>query len=382
MKSKKRKVAVAMSGGVDSSVAAALLKKQGYEVIGVFCYFWSDSKTPTPNKCCSLEALKSARAVASTLGISLHTLNFKAEFKKEVVDYFVNEYLSGRTPNPCVVCNKVIKFGKLLSEAKKLGCDYLATGHYARITKSLELGAQGSMLEAQSYHRLLKGIDEKKDQSYFLWQLNQEQLKHIVFPIGDYRKEEVRKLAKKFNLPVYRRPESQEICFVDTDYRKFLKTRINTDKKHGLILIRKGNIIDERGNILGEHRGLPFYTIGQRAGLGISASKPLYVIDLDVKSNIVVVGREKDLYSKELTVNDVNWISGILPKFPLRCFAKIRYGMEEQLAVVSSQSSVDRYKVIFDKPIRAITPGQSIVFYDDVEILGGGVIESKSRTKN
>lgn len=380
-KNSKIKVLVAMSGGVDSSVAAALLKKEGFEVTGLFMHFWSDpALVPLPNKCCSLEALKAARAVASVLGIPLHTLDFRDEFKEEVVNYFISEYKCGRTPNPCVVCNKKIKFGLLLVEAKKLGADFLATGHYARIKK-----AQGPGPRAQSFH-LLKGVDENKDQSYFLWQLNQKELAHLLFPIGEYKKEEVKKLAQKFKLSTAKRPESQEICFVPSDdYRDFLANYLRDSPK-------LGPIFDLAGNLLGEHQGLPYYTIGQRKGLPIKVTNPVfnpyYVLKLDKKKNALIVGKEEDLYKKEIELRNVSWISDRSPKFLVKCKVKIRYGMEEQDANVKCQMSpkeslrdltgqakVKCCQVVFKKPQRAVTPGQSAVIYLKDEVIGGGIIE-------
>ncbi len=378
----KKKVVCAMSGGIDSSVAAALLTEQGYEVVGIFCYFWSDPSLgiPLPNKCCSLDALKAARSVSSTLGIPLHTLDLKSLFKKEIVDYFISEYKNCRTPNPCVICNKKIKFGRLLKEAKKIGADFLATGHYTRVSReipNIKSSAYAKALAGRQIPniKLFKGIDDVKDQSYFLWQLDQNQLKHLIFPIGEYKKDQVRKLAKKFKLPVVNRPESQEICFVPgDDYRKFIK-------KYAEDFIKPGKIIDLKGNILGEHKGLPYYTIGQRKGLEIDATDPAYnpwyVVNLNCKNNALIVGKDEDLYTKEVNLENVNWISGNTSKKVIKCKVKIRYGMEGQPAVVKLQITNNKSQIIFNEPQRAPTPGQSAVFFADDEVLGGGVIFGK-----
>ena len=320
-----------MSGGVDSSVAAALLKREGFDVVGVFLKLWPGFDG------------KKAQEVAKKLDIDFYILDFRKEFKKKVVDYFLKEYKTGRTPNPCIVCNKEIKFGLLFKKMRALNADYIATGHYVR----LEQG------------KLLKAKDKKKDQSYFLWQLNQKILKRTLFPVGDYTKEEVRKLAKKFKLPNYNAPESQEICFVQTTVNDFLKKYIKN---------RPGKIVDKKGKVLGEHQGLWFYTIGQRKGINL-AGGPFYVLDKDIKNNILIVTQnEKDLDRKEVIIKDMNWISGKQPKFPLKVMAKIRYKHEPASTVVNKN------KVVFIKPQRAITPGQSVVFYKGEELLGGGII--------
>lgn len=348
MKEKNRKVIVAMSGGIDSSVSAALLKRAGFDVVGVFMKFWADGPKSVVNRCCTLESEKRARLVAEKLDIPFYVFNFEKEFKKKVVDYFLAEYKAGRTPNPCVVCNKEIKFGLLFKKILSLNADYIATGHYARLRQE----------------KLYKGKDKNKDQSYFLWKLNQKILKHTLFPVGDYAKTEVRKLAKKFNLPVLNIPESQEVCFIQTTTADFLKKYLKS---------KPGKIINTKGVVIGKHQGLWFYTIGQRKGIGFSKG-PFYVLDKDIKKNTLIVTKnEKDLYKKELIVKNVNWASEI--KFPLKVMAKIRYRHKLASAIV------DKNKVIFAKPQRAITPGQSVVFYlprgkagRGQELLGGGVI--------
>lgn len=334
-----------MSGGVDSSVSAALLKKEGYDITGVFM------------KLCSGFDEKQAQKVAKKLGIPFYVFNFEKEFKKKVVDYFLRVNKLGLTPNPCVVCNKEIKFGLLLEKALVLGADYIATGHYARL----------------QHERLLKARDKNKDQTYFLWRLNQKILKRVLFPVGDYTKTEVRKLAKKFRLPTANATESQEICFIQTTINDFLRKHLKS---------KPGKIVDPGGNILGEHQGLCFYTIGQRKGIKLPGG-PFYVLDKDLKKNLLIVSKnEKDynppttwqgktyysLYKKELIAKEINWISGKAPKLPLKVMAKIRYRHEPTLAIVN------KGKIVFPKPQRAVTPGQSVVFYKGQELLGGGII--------
>lgn len=335
-----------MSGGVDSSIAAAILKKQGLQVIGVFMKFWKEPGTVRENLCCSAEAEADARKVAARLGIPLYTLNFEKEFKSSVVDYLIEEYKKGKTPNPCVECNRWIKFKFLMNKALALKADYLATGHYAR-TKD------GKLFAAK---------DKQKDQSYFLWTLTRKQLKRILFPVGDYRKKEVRKMAEKWGLPVFEKKESQELCFIGSaGLRKFLKSRIQTEK---------GPIVTVKGEKVGEHEGLPYYTIGQRKGIKIGGIGPFYVVDKDFKNNTLIVARSEhapELYKKEMMVEKVNWISG-KSKFQLKCKVKVRYLHPAMPAIIQGN------KIIFDKPQRAITPGQSAVFYSRNEVLGGGII--------
>lgn len=361
------RVICAMSGGIDSSVAAALLKRAGFDVIGVFMKFWTESKKGELvgfNKCCSAAAERRARRVAKMLKIPFYVFNFEKEFKKRVVDYFLKEYKRSLTPNPCVVCNKEIKFGFLLEKARDLNADFVATGHYAR----LEFLAQN--------YRLLKGKDKEKDQSYFLWQLNQKKLKHILFPVGNYTKVQVRKLAKKFALPVLNIPESQEICFIPGSVDNFLKRYIKE---------KPGNIVNKERKVLGRHQGLWFYTIGQRKGIGL-AGGPYFVLNKDLKKNLLIVTKnQKDLLKKELSVKDVNWISGKNPKLPTKVKVKIRYRHEASPAKIYKLSNA-KYKILFNQPQRSITPGQSAVFYNaegDIsgrtrykgqELLGGGII--------
>jgi tRNA-specific 2-thiouridylase len=377
-----RRVLVAMSGGVDSSVAAALLKKQGYDVIGVFMHFWADGgaghekvgenirmnirmhSNKNSNVCCSLEAYNDAKRVAQKLDIPLYTLNFDRPFKEAVVDYFLAEYQAGRTPNPCVACNKFIKFGLLLERAKKYGADYIATGHYVRTRKHTNIGRTNTNTRIV----LLKAKDEHKDQSYFLYNLTQKKLAHLIFPIGDYTKDEVRTMAKKMGLPVHAKKDSQEVCFVNNDLKSFLDRWLK---------IRGGEVRDIKNKkILGRHEGLVFYTIGQRRGIGIGASKPYYVAKLDTRKNILWVTdnpEDKALYKKDLVAKQVSFVSGE-PVLPLKVEVKIRSTAPFVAAVVSHKAGQNRYKVIFKKPERAVTPGQSVVFYRGEEVIGGGII--------
>jgi tRNA-specific 2-thiouridylase len=360
---RRRKAVVAMSGGVDSSVAAALLKKAGFEVIGVFVKFWKEPGRGKENRCCSAEAQKDARRVASKLKIPFYTINAEKEFKKRVVDYFLREYRAGQTPNPCVECNRWIKFGLLMEKVLAFGADFLATGHYIRLRREIP-----NLKSQAPKYRLLAAKDKSKDQSYFLWALTQEKLKKILFPIGDYLKSEVRQMAKKFGLPVFEKKDSQEVCFINTDLYAFLNAHIRAN----------GGIIEDiNAKKIGKHEGLPFYTIGQRRGLKIGGSGPYYVVKKDFKKNILIVGKEDDLksklFQKETIVRKVNWISGKEPKFPFCCKVKIRYLSPMSPAkIFKIQNS--KYKILFSAPQRAITPGQSAVFYKGGELLGGGVI--------
>jgi tRNA-specific 2-thiouridylase len=354
-----------MSGGVDSSVAAVLLKKQGYSVVGVFLKFWSEKNADNENRCCSIEAENRARKVAKILNIPFYVFNFEKEFKKRVVDCFLKEYKNGLTPNPCVVCNKEIKFGLLLEKALKMGADFIATGHYARVSFSEKHNL-----------KLLKAKDKTKDQSYFLWRLNQKQLKHILFPIGDYTRKEVEEMAEKFKLPFEGVKKSQEICFIPEKVDDFLKNYLKP---------KPGKIIDVEGKILGKHEGLWFYTIGQRKGIGLVGG-PHWVFKKDFKKNVLIVTKnKKDLYQKKLIAQNVNWVSpqqflqdatgqvGKEPKLPLEIEAKIRYRHKAVSATIYNIQNT-KYYIRFNKPQRAIASGQSVVFYKNDELLGGGVI--------
>ena len=350
----KKRVVVAMSGGVDSSVAAALLKARGYEVIGItMCFNLAETKTNKPS-CCGLAGIEDARRVAGKLGIKHYVLNLDKDFKREVIQDFYREYISGRTPNPCIRCNQFIKFNILLKKAINLGASFLATGHYARIVKY-----------KQSY-LLKKAKDLKKDQSYFLYRLNQWQLKHIIFPLGNFTKPKVRSMAGDLGLNVAEKKDSQEICFLpDGDYGTLIKDR-------GLANILPGKLVDTDGNILGVHRGIPFYTIGQRQGLGVAKGYPLYVTAINPKNNCIIVGKREDASKNEFLIKKVNFLNKPIKK-KVEIKVRIRYNHKESLALVSPLNG--KLKVNFKKAQFAITPGQSAVFYDKDTVLGGGIIE-------
>jgi len=358
-----------MSGGVDSSVAAALLKKQGYDVVGIFLHFWKETVDGgvRDNICCSLESQADARRVCEKLKIPFYTMNVAVPFKKEVVENFVCEYEGGRTPNPCVRCNRFIKFGEFIKRARALGAEFVATGHYAKIRITGCRGAKScaSLPAGKAYH-LLKGGDKQKDQSYFLHQLTQEQLAHVLFPVGDLTKAKVRKLATNFGLSTARKRESQEICFIPSgDTAEFLRRHVKfTD----------GEIRDvETNKVVGKHNGLPLYTIGQRKGIGL-AGGPWYVVRLDkAKNTLWVTTKEENILSAGCVIRNVNWVAGVDPEFPLKAKCRIRYGAENVPCVVE-QNEVGDLIVKFSKPQRAVTPGQYCVFYNKDECLGGGEI--------
>ena len=381
----KLKIAIAMSGGVDSSVAAKILRDEGHEVIGLFLKLWSDPtcKVDKENRCCDYEALEDARKVAAKLDIPFYVINARDQFKKEVVDYFLEEYKSLRTPNPCIVCNDKIKFGLLLKKALEIGCEKLATGHYARIEDAENPKSEirnPKTLEARSY-KLKAGFDKTKDQSYMLYHLNRNQLSRVLFPLGEMTKKEVRQLAKKWDLPVKEKPESQEICFFgDKDYRTFLQRYL--PEKY----FKSGEIVDKKGNVLGCHQGLINYTIGQRKGVEQSQKsklkklkdkEPLYVIGFGVKKNQLIVGKDKDVYKKEMIVSGFSWINPEAESYKLEAKSlsvKIRYRHPAVRCSIKWLGD-NKLKVLFNEPQRAITPGQSAVFYLDDEVLGGGIIK-------
>ncbi|GAB6138273.1 tRNA 2-thiouridine(34) synthase MnmA [Halanaerobaculum tunisiense] len=355
----KNKVVVAMSGGVDSSLTAALLKEQGYEVIGITMQIWPADEMPEENEggCCSLSAVNDARRVASQLDIPFYVVNFQELFESTVIEDFKDEYAQARTPNPCVVCNKEIKFEAFLRKAKELGAYYMATGHYAEIERTEERNL------------LKKASDEDKDQTYMLYNMTQKQLEHTLFPLADYEKTETRKLAKEYDLKVYDKPDSQEICFIpDDDYQRFL-----TDNYPEII--EPGPILDLEGNKLGEHDGLPFYTIGQRKGLGLETHKRWYVVELDPDRNAVIVGDNKDVFRGELVAEELNWISIAKLTEPQVVEAKIRYNAPAAEATIYPLAN-NQARVVFAEEQRAITPGQSVVFYDGDLVVGGGLIKS------
>ncbi len=356
MSQKGKRVVVAMSGGVDSSTAAAILKRDGYEVIGITMRLWSEDDGSLPvsgRRCCSVEAVEDARRVSQILNIPFYVLNLEAHFREHVVDYFCEEYRRGRTPNPCIACNKRIKFDLLLNRALSLGADYLATGHHARIEKR------------HDEYLLLKATDAAKDQSYVLYNLGQKELKHLLFPMGSHDKKQIRNLAREIGLPVWDKRESQEICFItEGDYHDFLARRN---------LNQPGDIVSTEGVKLGRHSGIGFYTVGQRRGLGLASRKPLYVVALDPVANRVIIGPEEQLFRKELYAGDVSYVSGRPPPHPVGITAKIRYRSPEARAILYPEG--ERARVVFEAPQRAIAPGQAVVFYDGDVVLGGGIIE-------
>lgn len=375
---RRRRVFVGMSGGVDSSVAAALLKKKGYDVVGVFMKNWADPKYPCPWQ----EDRRDAMRVAAMLDIPFETWDFTREYRKLVVGYMIREYAAGRTPNPDVMCNREIKFGLFLNKARAEGADFIATGHYVRLrtsTKNLKLRAKKSQKLSSKIYILNTAADAAKDQSYFLWTLTQDQLSRCLFPIGDYAKTEVRELARRFVLPTADKPDSQGICFVgEIDVREFLRDYIPGEP---------GKVLTTSGKVVGEHDGVQFYTIGQRHGMGVGGGIPFYVAEKDLTTNTLVVAEgphDDKLFQKELSVRDVNWIAGE-PEWPLSCEARIRYRQPPQRCRVERQETRDKeqgkrtYRVshvtcYFDEDQRAVTPGQSIVFYDGKVMLGGGII--------
>lgn len=349
------RVIVGMSGGVDSSVAAALLVEQGHEVIGVTMRLWTlhdGDALPGKQKCCSVEDVDDAVAVAQALDIPHYVLNFEQQFQEHVVDYFVDEYARGRTPNPCLACNEFIKYRTLLDRAVALDADYLATGHYARV----DHGA--------ARHRLLRAADDAKDQSYVLYTLGQAELARLLFPIGDFRKDEVRNIAARLKLPVADKPDSEEICFVpNNDYRTFLAERIPA---------AAGAIVDvTSGATVGEHAGITGFTVGQRKGLGAFGA-PRYVVGLEPERNLVLIGPDEVLHTREATAERLRFVDGSPPTGKTRIEAKVRYKSRPAPATLLVQG--EQATVIFDEPQRAITPGQAIVFYDGDEVLGGGTI--------
>lgn len=347
-----KKILVAMSGGVDSSVSAYLLKEAGFKVTGAtMCLGVKETSLKKP-ACCGPRAIEDAKKVCRKLKIPHYVMDFSKDLEKNVIDKFVKEYSSGKTPNPCVDCNRTLKFEILLKKALSLGFDFLATGHYARIEKK------------GKSHVLKKAKDSKKDQSYFLYPIKKDALQSILFPLGGLTKDEVRKIARNIGLPVAEKPQSQDICFIpEKNYHRFLSERM--EKK-----ISQGEILTLEGEVLGTHKGATFYTIGQRGGLGVGYRHPLYVLSIDAQKNRLVVGEKKDLNSKGLLATELNLLVGDLPK---KVFAKIRYNQKEAKCTIFRDKG--KIKAIFEKPQEAVTPGQSVVFYDKDVVLGGGIIE-------
>jgi len=373
-----------MSGGVDSSLAAALLVEQGFHVTGVMMRLWSEvaAGVESSNKCCSLEAVDDARRVADLLGIPFYLINVEQPFKQRVVDFTVASYLAGETPNPCVQCNRHIRFDYLFNYAMSLGADYLATGHYARVQRSDEnrlsvigyrstdsLINQSTNQPITDHYSLLTGLDSDKDQSYVLHVLTQEKLARVLFPVGEYSKPQVRAMAAERGLPVASRHDSQDLCFLaDGDYRRFLHDWTPDGA------IQPGPMVDSGGRLLGQHSGLPFYTVGQRKGLGIAAPEPLFVLRLEPASNTLVVGPAAELGRDHLTAHSVNWIAGQPPAGPVEAQVKIRYKARPAPAVVTPLAD-QRVAVQLAQPLRDITRGQAAVFYQGEHCLGGGLIE-------
>ena len=370
------KIAVAMSGGVDSSAAAAILREQGHDLVGFTMQLWNQRRgisvdengDPLPSRCCSLDDVYDARRVAEELGFPFYVLNLEREFERDVVQPFVASYLDGETPIPCVSCNSRLKFASLDKLAASLGCDKVATGHYARVEYD----------ETSNRYRLLRGRNLEKDQSYFLWELTQDQLSRAMFPLGEMSKPEVREVAREHSLAVAEKSESQEICFVpDGNYAgfidRYLESTGSVDQKPG-----EGEIVDAAGAVVGHHAGIHRYTIGQRRGIGIAGAQPLYVINIDAPNNQVVVGHRDDLLRQEFTAAGVNWVAFATPGAPLRAEVRVRYRHMPAAATITPLEH-KRVQVNFDEPQRAITPGQATVFYRGDEVVGGGWITKKGQ---
>ena len=365
------KIAVAMSGGVDSSAAAALLQEQGHELVGFTLQLWNQRRglsvdehgEPLPSRCCSLDDVYDARRVAAELGFPFYVLNLEREFERDVVEPFVASYLAGETPIPCVACNSRLKFAALDRMAQSLGCEKVATGHYARVEFD----------EETNRYRLLRGRDARKDQSYFLWELTQGQLSRSLFPLGELAKTDARAAARRRELPVADKAESQEICFVpDGDYAGFIDRYLDAENKQESAP-PPGEIVNARGEVLGEHTGIHHYTVGQRRGLRLAHERPLYVVQIDARRNRVVVGEDAELLRREFTAAGVNWIAFDNPSAPVRAEVRVRYRHTPAHATIEPLAG-NRARIVLDEPQRAITPGQATVFYRGDEVLGGGWI--------
>lgn len=355
----KGKVVVGMSGGVDSSVAAWLLKEQGYDVIGVTMQIWQDEDNVVQEEnggCCGLSAVDDARRVAAFIGIPYYVMNFKQEFQKNVIDYFTEEYLNGRTPNPCIACNRYVKWEALLQRSLSIGADYIATGHYARIDKL-----------PNGRYAIRRSATLAKDQTYALYNLTQEQLAHTLMPVGNYSKDKIREMAEEIGLQVAHKPDSQDICFVsDGDYASFIEETTDTP-------IRQGNFVTPDGKILGKHKGIIHYTVGQRKGLGLALGYPAFVLEIRPETDEVVIGTYEESLTHTLRANELNFMSIEDLTEPMRVFAKIRYNHKGAWCTVE-KTGEDEITCTFDEPIRAVTPGQAVVLYDGEYVLGGGTI--------